>query len=245
MNYDPKEEKRNVTSEKSESINHSKNTYSERDYYPNHIGLESEILLFKNLQTTRRFFCSPRQLSETLEIVALALIIFLGVRGIAQNFIVSGESMSPTFQTNQLLIANRLAYIDIDITWIPWHTGNQWQPFGNPEQGEIVIFAFPGDTERDFLKRILAVPGQTIEIKNGTIFIDEKALNEPYVTAPWFGTMPPQIVQPGNFFVVGDNRRNSFDSRSWGMLEKDLLIGRADFRYWPIQKLGFIKHHEY
>ena len=90
MNYDPKEEKRNVTSEKSESINHSKNTYSERDYYPNHIGLESENLLFKNLQTTRRFFCSPRQLSETLEIVALALIIFLGVRGIAQNFIVSG-----------------------------------------------------------------------------------------------------------------------------------------------------------
>ena len=245
MNYDLNEEKRTATSEKPELNNHSENTYSEPNHYPNHIGLESENLLFENSQKTKRFFYSPRQLSETLEIVALALIIFLGVRGIAQNFIVSGESMSPTFQPNQLLIANRLAYINIDITWIPWHTGSQWQPFGNPEQGEIIVFAFPGDTERDFLKRILAVPGQTIEIRNGTIFVDNQALNEPYVTDPWFGTMPSQIVPPNNFFVVGDNRRNSFDSRSWGMLEKDLLIGRADFRYWPLKELGFIEHHEY
>ena len=245
MNYDLNEEKRAKISEKSESDSYSENTYSEIERYPNHLGLESENLLFENISNTKNFFCSPRQLSEILEIIALALIIFLGVRSVAQNFIVSGESMSPTFQANQLLIANRLAYIDINISWIPWHTGSRWQPFGNPKQGEIVIFSFPGDTERDFLKRILGVPGQTIEIRNGTIFVDDKALNEPYIVDPWFGTMSPQTIPANNFFVVGDNRKNSFDSRSWGMLEKDLLIGRADIRYWPIRELGFIEHHKY
>ena len=86
MNYDLNKEKRTATSEKNELNNHSENTYSESNHYPNHIGLESENLLFENSQKTKRFFYSPRQLSETLEIVALALIIFLGVRGIAVSY---------------------------------------------------------------------------------------------------------------------------------------------------------------
>tara|TARA_B100000029_G_scaffold514440_1_gene617234 strand:- start:8645 stop:9385 length:741 start_codon:yes stop_codon:yes gene_type:complete len=245
MNDNENKENRDATLEALESHKNSENVFSETDLYPNHIGLESEYNnLFAELSAKRLFF-SPKQLSETLEIIALALVIFLGVRGLAQNFIVSGESMSPTFQANQLLIANRLAYIDINTTWIPWEKDNRWQPFGNPKQGDIVIFRFPGDTERDFLKRILAVPGQTIEIRNGTVFVDNQALIEPYVVDPWFTTMVPQTVPPDNFFVVGDNRKNSFDSRSWGMLKKELLIGRADFRYWPIKKMGFIEHYEY
>lgn len=192
------------------------------------------------------------QLSETLEVVALAILMFLAVRAVGQNFIVDGESMDPTFENNQLLIVNRLAYLSVDLSWLPGMDDDEWRPFGEPETGDVIVFAFPGDLERDFIKRIIAREGQTVSAENGTVFVDGIPLDEPYLIEPedgsvpvvrWDGDFPEQTVPEGMLFVMGDNRGNSFDSRAWGMLPESLVIGRADVRYWPFDQISLVEHH--
>jgi signal peptidase I len=183
------------------------------------------------------------QLSETLEVVALAILMFLAVRAVGQNFIVDGESMLPTFENNQLLIVNRLAYVSVDLSWIPGVETEEWRPFGEPEQGDVVVFLFPGDLNRDFIKRVIARGGQTVSIQNGTVIVDGVPLDEPYIPEHGAADFPEQTVPEGMLFVMGDNRENSFDSRSWGMLPESLVIGRADIRYWPFDQIGLVKHH--
>lgn len=183
------------------------------------------------------------QLSETLEVVALAILMFLAVRAVGQNFIVDGDSMNPTFENNQLLIVNRLAYTSIDLSWIPGVDNEEWRPFGEPTSGDVVVFMFPGNLERDFIKRIVAGEGQTVSIQSGVVIVDGVPLAEPYLTAPWEGDLPEQTVPEGMLFVLGDNRGNSYDSRSWGMLPEALVIGRADIRYWPFDQIGLVDQH--
>lgn len=190
------------------------------------------------------------QLSETLEVVALAILMFLAVRAVGQNFIVDGESMDPTFENNQLLIVNRLAYASIDLSWLPGVDNDDWRPFGEPEIGDVIVFAFPGDIDRDFIKRIIAREGQTVSIQGGTVIVDGVPLDEPYLVPPsgplvgrWIGDFPEQTVPEGMLFVMGDNRGNSFDSRDWGMLSESLVIGRADVRYWPFDQISLVEHH--
>lgn len=188
------------------------------------------------------------QLSETLEVVALAILMFLAVRAVGQNFIVDGESMVPTFENNQLLIVNRLAYLSVNLSWIPGVDTDEWRPFGEPQTGDVIVFAFPGDLERDFIKRIIAHEGQTVSIQQGTVFVDGVPLDEPYIVPPdgaepWAGDLSERTVPEGMLFVLGDNRANSFDSRSWGMLPETLVIGRADIRYWPFDQIQMVEHH--
>jgi len=183
------------------------------------------------------------QLSETLEVVALAILMFLAVRAIGQNFIVDGESMRPTFENNQLLIVNRLAYASVDLTWLPGVDNDEWRPFGEPKTGDVVVFTFPGDLDRDFIKRIIARAGQTVSIRDGTVLVDGVPLDEPYLGELTSGDLPEQTVPDEMLFVMGDNRGNSFDSRNWGMLPEALVIGRADVRYWPFDQIGLVEHH--
>ena len=183
------------------------------------------------------------QLSETLEVIALAILMFLAVRAVGQNFIVDGESMLPTFENNELLIVNRLAYVSVDLAWIPGVDEHEWRPFGEPEVGDVVVFAFPGDLDRDFIKRIIAREGQTVAIQNGVVIVDGVPLDEPYIGGPWNGDFAEQVVPEGMLFVMGDNRENSFDSRSWGWLPESLVVGRADIRYWPFDQIGLVDHH--
>ena len=183
------------------------------------------------------------QLSETLEVIALAILMFLAVRAVGQNFIVDGESMDPTFENNQLLIVNRLAYASFDLSWLPGVDNEEWRPFGEPQVGDVIVFAFPGDPDRDFIKRVIALEGQTVSIQDGVVFVDGIPLDEPYLAEPGFGDLPEQTVPEDMLFVLGDNRSNSFDSRSWGMLPQSLVIGRADVRYWPFDQISLVEHH--
>lgn len=189
------------------------------------------------------------QMSETLEVIALAILMFMAVRAVGQNFIVDGSSMAPTFASNELLIVNRLMYLDVDLSWVPGVESESWRPLGEPRQGDVVVFAFPGDETRDFIKRVIAVPGQTVEARDGVVIVDGMPLSEPYLDQSldeddrWNGSFGPQVVPEGNLFVMGDNRNNSYDSRSWGMLEQRLLVGRADLRYWPFDRIGLMDHH--
>ena len=181
-------------------------------------------------------------LAETLEVVALALIMFLGVRVVAHNYIVDGASMAPTFQTSEWVIVNRLAYRELDLSWLPG--GGKIRPFGHPQPGDVVVFLYQEEPrERDFIKRVIAVAGQTVEVHDGRVYLDSRPLDEPYISAPPNYAMPKTLVPEGSVFVLGDNRNNSFDSHLFGVIEESRLIGRAELRYWPFDRFWRVDHH--
>jgi signal peptidase I len=181
-------------------------------------------------------------LIETVEVLALALLMFLLVRSVAQNFVVDGGSMEPTFYNGEMLIVNKLAYRTFDVSWLPFTDKGDWRPFGTPQPGDVVVFKFPQDQNRDFIKRVVAVSGQTVEVRGGEVYVDGVIQNEPYLDQAPTYDYGPTMVPEGQIFVLGDNRNNSYDSHSWGLLDESLLIGRAELRYWPLDRVGRIDH---
>lgn len=180
-------------------------------------------------------------LTETLEVLVLATVMFLGVRVIAHNYIVDGGSMQPTFENGELVIVNRLAYREIDLSWVGLGTHH---PFGAPQAGDVVVFVYQEQPkERDFIKRVIALPGQTVEVAEGRVVVDGVALDEPYISAPPNYTFARMVVPEGQLFVLGDNRNNSYDSHLFGTVEQSKIIGRADLRYWPANRFWFVDHH--
>jgi len=183
-----------------------------------------------------------RSAVEALEVLALALLMFVAVRSIAQNFVVDGGSMEPTFANGEMLVVNKLAYRSFDVSWLPWTDETHWQPFGKPQGGDVVVFRFPQNPQRDFIKRIIATEGQTVEVRSGVLMVDGVPRQEPYLSQPVAYEYGPITVPDGQVFVLGDNRNNSYDSHSWGTLERQYLIGRAELRYWPLGHAGRIDH---
>jgi signal peptidase I len=179
---------------------------------------------------------------EALEVLALALIMFVAVRAIAQNFVVDGGSMEPTFANGEMLIVNKLAYRTFNVSWLPWTDETHWQPFGTAQSGDIVVFRFPQNPSRDFIKRVIATAGQTVEVRSGVLMVNGVPLKEPYLSGPAAYEFGPVTVPEGQVFVLGDNRNNSYDSHSWGTLEERYLIGRAELRYWPLNRTGRVDH---
>ena len=186
-----------------------------------------------------------RGLSETLEVIALAMIMFVGVRGVAHNYRVDGSSMVPTFHDGDALIVNRLAYKTFDLGWLPLLGRDGWQPFGAPTQGDVVIFiAQKIPAERDFVKRIIAVPGQTVEVHDGHVVVNGVAYEESYIASKPAYEYKAQVVPPGKLFVLGDNRNNSQDSHLIGMVDQGEVVGRVDVRYWP-PRAAQVVHREF
>ena len=181
-----------------------------------------------------------RGLADTLEVVALALLMFILVRGVAQNFVVDGGSMEPTFSSGQMLIVNKLAYSEFDLGWVPVVGSDDWRPFGELEVGDVIVFEFPHGQNRDFIKRVVALGGQTVEVRDEQVLVDGVALVEPYLTDLSRYRYGPETVPPGHLFVLGDARNNSYDSHSWGMLEESFIIGRVELRYWPVDRAGLV-----
>ncbi len=183
-----------------------------------------------------------RGLTETLEVIALAMIMFVAVRAVAHNYRVDGNSMLPTFHDGEALIVNRLAYRTFDLGWVPFLGIEEWEPFGEPQQGDVVIFvAQRVPRERDFVKRIIGIPGQTVAVHAGQVFVNGVGYDEPYISAPPNYEFAAQVVPPGKLFVLGDNRNNSQDSHLIGMVDESEVVGRVDLRYWPIQAAQVIR----
>lgn len=189
-------------------------------------------------------------LREVLETFLFTLLIFFLVRGVVQNFRVEGSSMESNLHTGQYIIVNRLEYFHIDLNaprrLLP---GNQDLPvrlaylFHMPRRGDIVVFEYPRDTSRDFIKRVIGLPGETVEIRQNQVWINGVPLSEPYLSEAarnQMGNMPPLVVPMDAVFVMGDNRGNSSDSRSWGPLPLNKIVGRAWLIYWPQQYWGTI-----
>jgi signal peptidase I len=154
-----------------------------------------------------------RELTETL---VLALIIFFLIRSVVQNFRIEGVSMEPNFHHGQFLIINKLAY-----------------KLGRPARGDVVVFHYPRDPNRDFIKRIIGLPGDTVEVRRGQVFINGTPVYEPYPLLLGTYSVPPVTVGPDQVYVLGDNRNNSSDSHTWGSLPIDLIVGKAWISYWP------------
>ena len=168
--------------------------------------------------------------ADTLRFVLFALLIVIPFRiFIAQPFIVSGASMDPTFETGDYLIVDQIT---------PRY-------FKELKRKEVVVFHYPLDTTRSFIKRIIGLPGETVEIRSGVVTIkneensDGLTLSEPYVLYQRDVTMTT-ILKENEYFVMGDNREGSLDSRIWGPLEKKYIIGRPIFRLFPFQKFNII-----
>jgi len=166
---------------------------------------------------------------DLVKFVLIALIIVIPIRMfVAQPFVVSGESMFPTFNDGEYLIVDELSY-----------------NLGNPHRGDVIIFRYPNDTKRFFIKRIIGLPNEEISIKNGKITIineenpDGFVLDEPYISEE-FNTNTTFKTNEGEYFVLGDNRNRSSDSRTWGVLSDKLIIGRAYLRLLPMKKIDYL-----
>ena len=193
---------------------------------------------------------------EIVETLLLAAVIFLGVRLLVLNFKVDGNSMRPNLLNGELLLVNRNSYREIDLNGLldklpfverddPWI----FRPFDAPERGDIVVFDPPNGSTEPYIKRILAVAGETVEIKEGGVFVDGVRVVEPYIdegiTECLRATCEPVLVPEGDVWVMGDNRRNSQDSRSFGVVPVENIIGRAWVVYWPRDGIGLVPHYDY
>jgi signal peptidase I len=171
----------------------------------------------------RRF---GRSLVEFLTFAAVAAAILIPFRMyIAKPFVVEGASMSPTFETGDYLIVDELSFA-----------------LRPPERGEVVVLRYPHDPTKHFIKRIIGLPGETVSMSNGAVTITKAdgstmSLEESYVAMP-AKTNTTAKLGKNDYFVMGDNRAGSYDSRVWGPVPKELLVGRALFRLLPISEAG-------
>lgn len=186
---------------------------------------------------------------ELIETVLLSLALFLALHLSVQNFRVEGSSMVPTLNEGQYIVANKIIYSSVSIDtlagFLPFiqqsDEAGSLYTFHPPEYGEIIIFNFPSDQSRDLVKRVIGIPGDTIEIKLGQVIRNGKPIDEPYVANRDRRTYDPVKVPENSYYVLGDNRRSSSDSRDWGFLADEHVIGRAWISYWPTDRIGVLQ----
>ncbi len=186
-----------------------------------------------------------RLIRDLVEIGIFALLLFIGLRMVVQNFRVEGSSMEGTLHDGQLILVNKASYFKVNLGFLDFlplvnFDDSPHYLFGSPRRGDVIVFRFPNQPERDFIKRIIAVPGEQVEIRDGLVFINGKALDETYIPDRTQHDFGPQLVPDGEYFVLGDNRNNSYDSRSWGFVPESNIIGRAWVTYWPFNSFGFV-----
>jgi len=184
------------------------------------LNTNKETLETKKEENKQNFFI------ETAKFILIAFLIVMPIRFfVAEPYVVNGSSMSPTFETADYLIVDKLSY-----------------KFGEPERGDVVVFRYPKDTSKFFIKRIIGLPTETVRIENGSVFIKnsnekEVELSDEYVENHSFENISV-ILKDNEYFVMGDNRSGSSDSRAWGPLNKNLMTGKAFIRLFPITQIG-------
>ena len=196
----------------------------------------------------RRFRRVTWELTQT---VVLAILIFLLVRTVAQNFRVEGPSMEPGLHNGQYLLVNKAVYFKLNLgklsNFIPFidaEDGEEAFLFHGPQRGDVIVFRYPRDPDRDFIKRVIGVPGDSVRIEEGVVYVNGVAIEEEYISESSGVPMEEQVVPPKSYFVLGDNRPNSSDSRAWGFVPEENIIGKAMFSYWPLSELGSVGNHK-
>jgi len=169
---------------------------------------------------------------ETIETVLWALVLALILRTfVVQAFWIPSGSMIPTLEVGDRVLVAKF-----------------WYTFSEPKRGQLFVFKYPVDPKRDFVKRIIGLPGDTLEIRGGIVYINGQALREEYVknhdafslnAGPVFPEVPVRIPE-NHYFAMGDNRPNSQDSRFWGFVPKQNIRGPVFLRYWPLNRVGMV-----
>ncbi|WP_243544446.1 signal peptidase I [Pseudodesulfovibrio tunisiensis] len=189
-------------------------------------------------------------LRDTFEAIAIALVLALIIRAfVVQAFKIPSGSMLDTLQIGDHLLVSKFSYdirlpsnILLDTTG-----GKVIVRTGDPQRGDIIVFKFPEDESKDFIKRVIGLPGETIEVRDKVVYINGQPLNEPYVLHTKFTNAPirdnfgPYTVPEGRYFMMGDNREGSYDSRWWGPVAREKIVGKALFIYWSWESLTNIR----
>jgi signal peptidase I len=186
---------------------------------------------------------------EIVETGIFAVLMFLAVRAVVQNFRVEGLSMDPTYESGQYVLVNKAVYGRLDLNAISdlvpfWESDEKPRYlFHQPHRGEVVVFEppLPNGNDRDFIKRVIGVPGDHVEIRDEQVFVNGQMLDEGYipgVRTACFGQWCDVTLDSDQYFVMGDNRPNSSDSRYWGPVTGDKIIGKAWLIYLPFSDFG-------
>ncbi|HUG15221.1 MAG TPA: signal peptidase I [Thermomicrobiales bacterium] len=194
---------------------------------------------------------------EIVETLVLALLIFVAVRSVVLNFRVDGLSMEPSLASGQMLLVNRQVYFHFDVNRVlgavPFVDRDGERIvylFHPPQRGDIVVLHPPVNQGKPYIKRVVALPGERVAIRDGAVYINGERLEEEYlngVATSWGGSLGQEeiTIPEGRVFVMGDNRNNSTDSRSFGAVEIDEIIGKAWISYWPTDRIRFISTPDY
>ena len=166
-----------------------------------------------------------RLVREVIETIVLTALMFLVIRFAVQNFNIEGTSMESSLHNGELILVDKWTYL-----------------FRPPARGDVIVFHAPPNPSQDYIKRVIAIPGEAITIQNTTVIVDGVTLQETYVNPQNQGNIyaykhiSNMPVPPNDYFVLGDNRKASSDSRDWGFVPQQNIIGRAAFVYWPLQQ---------
>lgn len=197
---------------------------------------------------------------DLLETAIFILLVFFIMRGMVQNFKIEGSSMEPNLHNGQYILVNKLIYFHFDINaplrLLPGMEEIERRiiyPFRPPHRGDIIVFEYPRDVSKDYIKRVIALPGDIVEFNgNGQVSVNGQPLNETYLQGVPTYCNPgsicadgPVVVPSGTIFVMGDNRTNSSDSREWSALPLDRVIGQAWLLYYPVKDWGIVPHYSF
>lgn len=166
---------------------------------------------------------------EIIETLLLTAAIFVAMRTLVINYRIEGYSMEPNLHEGQHLIVSKASYY-----------------FDGPDRGDVIVFEYPysmPDNEKDYIKRVIGIPGDTVECGPNTITVNGQVIDEPYGPNPWNYTCSPTTLKDNEYFVLGDNRPQSADSHQWGILERKYIIGKALFAYWPLDKIEVVPNY--
>ena len=159
---------------------------------------------------------------ELLETIILAIILYFLIDTVVGRVRVENISMQPTLHEGQFILVNKLAY-----------------RLGDYERGDVVVFHYPHNPEEDYIKRVIGLPGDSVRIENGKVYVNDQELEEPYIASPPAYNNHWQVPE-GQLFVLGDNRNQSSDSHSWGFVPFNMVVGRALVVYWPLEELKLL-----
>lgn len=164
---------------------------------------------------------------EIIETILLTLLIFWLVNTATGRFRIEGTSMMPTMQEGEYVLINKLAYY-----------------LDEPKRGDIIVLHYPNDPTRDFIKRVIGLPGDRVEVRDQQVMVNQTVLTEPYINAAptYEGTW---TVPDDQYFVLGDNRNNSSDSHTWEFLDEELIVGKGLFVYWPYDQVERVPHYSH
>jgi len=163
-----------------------------------------------------------RFLIDVAETLILSILLFVGINAVSARIRVDGHSMEPSLQSGEFVIVNKLAY-----------------KLGSPDIGDVIVFHYPRDPDQEYIKRVIGLPNDSIEISDGSVYVNDELIDEPYIAAPP-NYQNETNVPEDSLFVLGDNRNNSSDSHNWGPVPMEFVIGKALIVYWPPEKWGLI-----